>query len=71
MSRIFALVTVGTVLFVGAAALGSATENSGSNSELMTDMVGIFGSGLEIGALVPLVLVIALMFGVLGVLARQ
>lgn len=70
MSRIFAIATIGTVLLVGAAALGSAAENSGAEDPLMDDILAIFGTGLELGALVPLVLIVGLFLAILGVYGR-
>lgn len=70
MSRIFALTAIATVLLVGTAAIGSAAENSGSQAELLDDIVAIFATSLEIGALVPIALAVGLVIGVLGVMAR-
>jgi len=70
MTRIFALATIGTVLLVGTAAIGSAAENSGSEAELLDDIVAIFATSLEIGALVPIALAVGLVIAVLGVMAR-
>lgn len=70
MTRIFAIATIGTVLLVGTAAIGSAAENSGSEAELLDDIVAIFATSLEIGALVPIALAVGLVIAVLGVMAR-
>ena len=70
MSRIFAIATIGTVLLVGTAAIGSAAENSGSEAELLDDILAIFATSLEIGALVPIALAVGLVIAVLGVMAR-
>ena len=70
MTRIFAIATIGTVLLVGTAAIGSAAENSGSEAELLDDILAIFATSLEIGALVPIALAVGLVIAVLGVMAR-
>ena len=70
MSRIFAIATIGTLLLVGTAAIGSAAENSGSEAELLDDILAIFATSLEIGALVPIALAVGLVIAVLGVMAR-
>ena len=70
MTRIFAIATIGTVLLVGTAALGSAAENSGAEAELLDEILGIFAMSLNVASLVPLALVVILFLGVLGVMSR-
>lgn len=70
MSRIFALISVGIMLLIGSAAFGASYEASSSTSDVQTSIVELLGSGLEISALIPLVLVVALFLGVLGVVAQ-
>lgn len=70
MSAIFVLVTVALVLLVAAVTWQEAYATSGSNSQQLTDIVDILGSGLEVGALVPIVLFMVLFVGVLGIWGR-
>jgi hypothetical protein len=70
MSRIFALVSVATMLLIGSAAFGASYESSSANSTVQTQMVELLGTGLDIGSLIPLILLAGLMMAVLGVLAR-
>lgn len=70
MSRIFALMSVAIMLLIGSAAFGASYETSSSNSSVQTDMVELLGTGLDIGSLIPLVLLVGMIIAVLGVLAR-
>jgi len=70
MSLIFVTVAVALVLLIGAIVLNTAAGNSGSSAAELDSIVDIFGTGLEVGALLPMVLLIGLFFAVLGVWSR-
>lgn len=70
MSAIFALVTVVLLLVVGAAALSTAYQNSGSSSAQLDDIMDIIGHGLDVSAVVPIVLVVVLALTAIGVFSR-
>ena len=70
MSRIFVLVALSTVLLVGAAAIGSSADNTETSNPLQDDLLQIFATGLDLTALVPLVLIVGLIIATLGVFAR-
>ena len=70
MSRIFAAVAVGVALLGGAAAISAAIDESGSEADAFDPIAEFFSTGLELGILVPLALIIGLLLATLGVMAR-
>jgi len=70
MSRIFAAVSVSTILLVTTAAVGSAITETETEHELFDDVVGIVTTGLDLTTLVPFVLFAALLLAAVGVMAR-
>lgn len=70
MSRIFAAVALSTILFAGAAAIGIAEQNSGSESETLDGIAQLFATGLDASVVVPMALLVGLALATLGVFAR-
>lgn len=70
MSRIFAAVAVGSVLLTGAAAIGIAEDNSGSDSAQLAEIEQVFATFIDVGVLVPLLVTIALALFAIGVFTR-
>ena len=70
MSQIFVIAAVALLLLVAAVVFNTAVDNSGSEAESLDAIVDILGTGIEVGALVPIIILIALFVAVLGVWAR-
>jgi hypothetical protein len=70
MSSIFVLVGVALTLLIGAIVFNTAAGNSGSSAAELDSIVDILGTGLEVGALLPIALFLGLFAAVLGVWAR-
>jgi len=70
MSRIFALVSVSTILLVATVAVGSGITESDAEGEQFDAVTGLIATQMEVTALVPLLLGIALLLAVIGVFAR-
>jgi len=70
MSRIFAAVATGAALLIGVAAVGSALDSSDSDAAELDPIAEIFATGLELGVIVPMLLIIGLLIATLGVMAR-
>ena len=70
MSRIFAAVTLATVMLLGVAVLSAAYEDVDSDATAFEDITEIFATSIELTMLVPIALLIGLLLAALGVLAR-
>jgi len=70
MTRIFALVTVAGGLLLATAAWGAAYDTTESSDPLLDDILAIFGSGVDVALLVPLVLAVGLVIAVLGTMSQ-
>jgi len=70
MTRIFALVTVAGGLLLATAAWGAAYDTTESSDPLLDDILAIFGSGVDVALLVPLVLAVGLVIAVLGAMSQ-
>lgn len=70
MTRIFALVTVAGGLLVATAAWAAAYDTTESSDPLLDDILAIFGSGVDVALLVPLVLAVGLVIAVLGAMSQ-
>jgi hypothetical protein len=65
----FAAMTVSMMLIIGLGAFGAALSST-ANPQLQTDIGELLGNTLGFLSVVPLILLVGLMVGVLGVLAR-
>ena len=70
MTRIFAAVTLATVMLISTAAMHSAFASSGADNESLDNIAAMFSTGIEVSALLPIVLLVALLIAGMGVLAR-
>ena len=68
MTRIFAAIGVATVFTGGLGAIALAYDRIDEPGSEADAIASIFGSGIEIGSLVPLILLIALVLVALGLL---
>ena len=70
MTQIFVLVVVALLLAVSGVVFGTAYNGSGSSAEGLDSIVSLLATGQDAGAVVPVVLMIALAVSVIGVWGR-